>query len=121
MNTKAFPTLAVAGVYTGRLLAPGGFGDIHEVMDHLFPGIMTIGVAAMADVASAEVARQLPQLATLGKPGDNDWQQYADRVVRELGPELSMHGPMAISDAAIGAAFDRFATPLRRGEKAPKP
>ena len=44
-TTKAFDSLAVAGVYTGMVLEEGG--GIHEVMDHLYPGIMTLGTAVM--------------------------------------------------------------------------
>ena len=111
-TTKAFPTLAVAGVYTGRLLQEGGFNDIHEVFDHLFPGIMTLGIAAMSNTASAEVARQLPQLVGLGDVGD-DWQAYAATALRVLGPTLDVGGPMHVSEAVVSGAFAAMAERTR--------
>ena len=106
---KEFSTLAVAGVYTGRVLEHGGMNGIHEVMDHLYPGIMTIGIAAMADRASDVIGEQLPALAALGKPTDDGWQAYADSVVKHLGPTLWVSGPDPVSKAEISAAFGRMA------------
>lgn len=87
-RTKAFQTLSVAEVYTGLCLQqPSGF---HEVMDHLYPGIMTLGTAMMQPTASKFLGESLPQLAALGKPTKDTWEAYAVQVVERLGATLDV-------------------------------
>lgn len=110
---KTFPTLSVAEVYSGFVLQqPSG---IHELMDHLYPGIMTIGTAAMQPVASKYLLEQLPQLADIDPPVDgDDWKEYAKRVVKTLGDTLDVPGPHDVDDAVIGKAFEHFAGRSRK-------
>jgi hypothetical protein len=111
---KAFPTLDVMGVYTGFVLNPKGFAGTHEVMDHFYPGIMTIGTAAMAPNASKEIARQIPEVATVsGDPAK--WEEYGHDAVRLLGPTLELDGPLNPSTAEVSGAFESFM------EKGPTP
>jgi hypothetical protein len=75
VTRKELPTLGVVGAFTGRLLKEGGFGEIHEVFDHLYPGIMTLGLVAMAEPAKIYLGATIPALYGLlvvpaaGQPG----------------------------------------------------
>ncbi len=102
---KTFSTLAVAGVATGRLLKAGRFDDIREVMDHLFPGIMTAGCAAMAPTAAKEILRQIPALSRLPAYSD-PVEEYAQQVLILFGSTLRVDGPMTVAPGEIAKAFD---------------
>ncbi len=106
MGTKAFSTLAVMGVSSGLLLEEGGFGKIHEVFDHFYPGIMTMGVAAMSSRAAAEVDRQVPNMVH-PHPGEK-WQTFAKRGLVVLGDTIELSGPIAVSDDEASQAFDEM-------------
>lgn len=112
---KSFKTTAVLGVYTGMLLEAGGFGGIHEVLNHFYPGIMTIGCAVMGPTAQKEVLRQHPELEVLGLPTDSDWEAWLARVLPELPSELELNGPLSISDQEIGEKFKAFGERRPRG------
>jgi cytochrome b subunit of formate dehydrogenase len=58
--TKELPIADVLTVVTGIQLVKGG--DFQAVMDVLFPGIFTIGCAAMQPKAAEEIQRQHPKL-----------------------------------------------------------
>jgi hypothetical protein len=90
---KQMPTLGVLGVYTGIVLKQGGFGEIHEVMDHLYPGIMTLSAARMAKTASKEVGRQHPELADLGECGSHNYEQYSASALKRFGESIPIEGP----------------------------
>jgi len=49
VTARTFKTIAVLEVYGGLVLEDGGFGDVQDVMDHFWPGIMTLGCAAMGE------------------------------------------------------------------------
>ncbi len=106
-KAKTFPTLAVVGVYTGTLLQNGGFGALHDVMDHLFPGVMTIGVAAMQPTAAKYLAAHVSGLADLPPVGD-DWRAFADEAVARFGDTITVVGPLNVSEEDIAAAFAAF-------------
>lgn len=108
---REFPTLAVMGVFTGRVLEEKGMGGIHEVMDHFYPGIMTIGVAAMQPTAALEVGRQIPN-APPWREGD-DWRDYGTRALAALGPTCTIVGPHHVTEQQKTEAFAAFgkATP----------
>jgi hypothetical protein len=110
-TAKAFGTLAVMGVFTGRVLEEHGFGRIHEVMDHLYPGIMTMGVAAMAEQAAAEIGRQVP--GALPWTEGDDWRDYGRRAVAALGPTLNIIGPHRVTTEEADAAFDAMGKRIR--------
>ena len=103
-TSKTFGTLAVLGVFTGRVLEEKGFAGIHEVMDHLYPGIMTLGIAAMAKQAAAEIGRQVPG-AVPWTEGD-DWRDYAAHAIETLGPALAILGPHRVTTEEADAAFN---------------
>jgi hypothetical protein len=88
--TKTFSTAAVLGVYTGRILNSDGFAPIHEVMDFFFPGIMTLGCAHMLDVASAEVARQYPDVVDLGPCTETNYQEYYGDALVKYGTTMAL-------------------------------
>lgn len=60
MTRKALPTLGVIGAASGCLLKDKGFGEIHEVFDHFYPGIMTLGIAAMGYKIKPLICSQVP-------------------------------------------------------------
>ena len=102
---KTFGTLAVMGAYTGYLLEENGFGKIHEVFDHFFPGIMTLGVAALSKHASAEIARQCPEVKDVrGDPAD--WKTFGPASIAALGSTIDLRGPTEVSEVTIRHAFD---------------
>lgn len=107
---KSFPTLAVMGAYTGYLLEEGKFGQIHEVMDHFYPGIMTIGVGAMQPNAAAEIKRQRPEVADV--PGDPaKYREFAEASVAALGATMDLEGPIDVSKGEAEEAFRNFGKP----------
>ena len=92
MNVKAFPTLAVLGVWSGVCLER--FSDIAEVMDHLYPGIMTMRQAMMQPQAAAIIAAQHPELSGLPDIAEVGWRDFvASPEVSALGPTLDVSGP----------------------------
>lgn len=108
---KKFKTLAVVGAHSGKLLEHGGFGDIHDVFDHLYPGIMTLGVAAMADSAARELLAQEPRLMMFDevayqKLGIDSFKHAAIGV---LGESVEIDGPVHVSKTDIKSAFDAMA------------
>lgn len=101
MKTKQeFPTDAVCGIFTGICL--GGFADIHEVMDHLYPGVMTIGCAFLQTAASAEILRQHPTLTELGACEETNWEAWRDKAAAKFGPRMEVEGPR--QESAFGGA-----------------
>ena len=94
MILKPFGTLGVLGVVTGIVLEERGFGTIHEVMDHLFPGIMTIGCAVMSIRARDEILRQHPEFAALPECTPENWQQWAEDAIKRFGQTIDISGPM---------------------------
>ena len=92
-TAKPMPTLGVLGVLTGIVLKDHGFSEIHEVMDHFYPGIMTIGVAMMGDTARREVLRQHPELAELPPCTKENFVQYAADALARFGETISLIGP----------------------------
>lgn len=56
---KKFKTLAVMGAYSGILLEKP-FSDVHEVIDHFYPGITTHELPGVALIAKAKIEVQLP-------------------------------------------------------------
>ncbi len=99
MAQKELPTIGVLGVYTGRTLGDGkggnGMAEIGEVMDHFYPGIMTLGMASMANTASREVLRQVPTVAELEQPADwrTGYDVYREKAIEKFGPTISLDGP----------------------------
>lgn len=95
MAIKAFPTIAVAGAYTGCLLEKGKFGDIHEVFDHFYPGIMTLGLASMSKTVSAHLAKVIPRMTELPDVTPENYQDVARLAVEMFGPTIELDGPLA--------------------------
>ena len=99
--SREFPTLAVLGVYTGIVLEDGGFAGIHEVLDHLYPGITTIGCAVMAEQAQAELLRQHPEFADIPYIKTfSSCKGYTRDALARFGPTLSVIGPVGAGGVA---------------------
>lgn len=90
---KSLPTLDVVGAYSGRVLQVGGFHGIHGVFDHLYPGIMTLGVAEMAATASAYLEQAEPRLASLPAYVEGEHEAYAAAALKMFGPTIDVPGP----------------------------
>jgi hypothetical protein len=89
---KAFPTLGVVGAYTGCVVCP--VSAIHEVFDHLYPGIMTLGLAAMAEPAKTYLGATIPTLATLPAVTPENYQEVAALALAQFGPTMEVDGPI---------------------------
>lgn len=111
---KAFDIEDVLTVVTGVMLRKGA--DFQGVMDHLYPGIMTIGCAAMWPTAAEEIQRQHPKLRDFCKRNEfneaDDRLSWCDGIVRAarvvFGSTLEIDGPHEVSNDRIQAAFDDF-------------
>lgn len=93
MMIKPMPTLGVLGVATGIVLKEKGFPEIREVLNHLYPGIMTIGCAVMADTAKREIIRQHPGLGHLAEVNKDNYQLRAGQWLISLGETMDIDGP----------------------------
>lgn len=91
---KLFGTLAVVGAWSGVVLEEGGMTGIHEVFDHLYPGIMTIGLMHMAKNGSKELLKQLPALAELPQINPNNYEEVGRLSLKKFGPTLEVDGPV---------------------------
>ena len=81
---KNFPTSAVLATYSGRVLKD--FSEIHHLLDHLYPGIMTLGCAMVLPEARATILRQHPGIDQIDAPADwSDAEQRLDYLRRAEG------------------------------------
>lgn len=115
MNCKSFPTRAVAGVATGVALEDNAIIGISNVMDLFYPGIMTIGTAAMQPHARDEIYRQHPDLKdfveTHGIPvglTPEACEEWASKCEQSLGLVLQLEGPLEVSHNVAKKHFDDF-------------
>lgn len=91
---KKLQTLGVVGAYSGRLLKERGFGEIHEVFDHLYPGIMTVGVAAMSDDTKKYLGQDVPALLEIPSITKENFEEVAAWCLDRFGPEIDVEGPI---------------------------
>ncbi len=106
---KTFSTEAVFTVVTGIVLCD--YGLAAEVMDHLYPGIMTIGQAAMQGHASEAIQLQHPKMREFlrtATPAKEDWQAFNTEAKLHFGSELEIEGPLNPSNETISEAFAAF-------------
>jgi hypothetical protein len=93
-ETKQFSLGALLSVTTGCLVSGEGFGVVRDVFDHLYPGIMTLGVMRMSEKAAERVLEQHPQLADVAVPELHG--RSGDAAMEILTPWLagleSVHG-----------------------------
>lgn len=122
MTKKAVPTIGVFETITGFiLLETGGASRVHEVMDVLYPGIMTMGIAAMAKTAGEELRRQLPEVDKFlnkypipRKDGAyilSMLDEYAAMIVSNFGVTLEIEGPHVVTKCHVAECFAK----LRKG------
>jgi hypothetical protein len=105
---KSFKTVDVLGLWTGVVLSDEGFGPIHEIMDHFYPGIMTIGCAVMANDASKEVEKQLPELKKQDPLGKQHWREWLKDTLPKLPKTLELDGPVTVDRKRISENFNNF-------------
>lgn len=87
---KSFPTLAVLGAYTGIVLEERGFGGIHEVFDFFYPGIMTLGVAAMSENIKQLLLANVPELEGWNDVSRLGWEKFAKEALAHFGETISL-------------------------------
>ena len=81
---KSFATSAILATYSGRVLVD--FSEIQNLLDHLYPGIMTLGCAMVLPEARATIKRQHPGIDQISPPQDwSDAEQRADYLRRAEG------------------------------------
>lgn len=105
-----FSTARVMTVYTGYCMGRG-IGIAQDVFDHLYPGIMTLGCAAIQPKAALELERQFPQLRNI-KPvveGSTDYLRFLNDATAMFGAEMDVIGSVTVTDAEIREAFDGLA------------
>ena len=78
---KSFPTLDVATVATGIMLRKGA--DFQGVMDHFYPGIFTIGCAAMHAEGEDSSGSQIIAGARIMPPRNPLCQTYTQSIFAE--------------------------------------
>lgn len=92
---KMFPTAAVLGAQSGILLEKGGMAGIHEVFDHLFPGVMMgFSFLAVAPRVQAELAGQHPTIGVLGPCGPENFEDFLERGLLLFGETMPVEGPL---------------------------
>lgn len=99
VTTKSFPIFPVMGVVTGIVLEENGFQGIHELMDHFFPGIMTMGAAIMMPVAKEEILKQHPFLKDIAECTKDNYKKWVEEEMKKLPAFLDITGPVQV-DAA---------------------
>lgn len=112
---KAMPTLGVVGVSTGYVLKEKGFGEIHEVMDHLYPGIMTMGCAAMMTTAADHLKAQIAELKDLPPCMGVNWRDVAAAALDKFGPTIEVDGPHDVNSETVAKAFDDMGRRVNEG------
>ncbi len=107
-QAKSFRTDIVLSVTTGILMAEGGYDEVHGLMDFFFPGIMTIGSAAMQPVAKEAILKAHPELGKLPPLEDEKWKEWRDSVMKMLPRSIILYGPMDVPQDVIKKSFDDF-------------
>lgn len=109
MATKYFPTADILTVATGVMMRTPS--EFHGVMDHLYPGIMTISAAAMQSRAAEVIIGQHPKLREflrVNGPVAGDLQSVDACLSLAhacFGSSLPIDGPAEVSDGEAEKAF----------------
>jgi hypothetical protein len=112
--TKVFPADVVLSAYSGRFVCKD-FGDVHELMDLFYPGIMTLGLAAMSTRAAAELRRQFPILGDV--PAFREpWQEWKIAALAVLPPTFEVTGPHELPEGEIERAFDEMEELVKKAD-----
>lgn len=106
---KPFSTLAVVGAWSGVLLEEKGFGRIHEVFDHLYPGIMTLGLVAMADSTTSYLAKTIPGLLDLPSINRENYQSISGLAFAKFAPTIMVEGPIDADFNGLKTELDTLA------------
>lgn len=99
---KTFPTSAVLATFSGRVLV--NFSEIHHLLDHLYPGIMTIGCAMVLPAARTTIERQHPGIDQISPP--QDWSDAGQREDYLRRAEGVFGASMAIDNGANADEFN---------------
>jgi hypothetical protein len=100
-SKKSFHIGDILGVYTGIVMPPNGMDGVGNVMDHLAPGIGTIGIAVMQGPAAKELARQIPGLGGTQAPRSLDahtLEEWVEAQARLHGMYLEIAGDCLTPD-----------------------
>jgi hypothetical protein len=99
---KTFDTSAVLATYSGRVLKD--FSEIHHLLDHLYPGIMTLGCAMVLPEARATIERQHPGINEIDRPAD--WTDAEQRLDYLRRAESVFGATMALDNGENADAFN---------------
>lgn len=105
---KTFKAIVLLQAATGRVLPPGTMSDVHEFFDHLYPGIMTLGLAAMTPYTQQHVVKEFPILGELPKFTDENWPHTTVEALEMLPESFEVEGPLAISEGTADQAFEEM-------------
>ncbi len=105
---RIFGIDAVLSVVTGVLMAEKGFNAVHEIMDLFFPGVMTLGTAAMLPEAQDYIFKKYPFLKDLPPVGSDNWEGWLAERKKELPLQLTLAGPLDVPESVINKRFEEM-------------
>ena len=113
---KNFPTLGVLGAYTGFVLSDHGFSQIHEVFDFYYPGIMTLGVAAMANDIKSKLLACVPGLenCTSESVKELGWKEFAKSALLQFGESIQLSSEPGDSFNPLKTELEYFSKHARK-------
>lgn len=85
---KTFDTIAVLSITTGILTRK--MEDIYDVMDFFYPGIMTLGLAAMSGEAKKIILAQHPELAAVKIRSGEHFKDDLAEALRKLPYRITL-------------------------------
>ena len=110
---KRILTSTALSILTGRLC--GSFADMQEAMDVFYPGIMTVGCAAMLPRAQGIIRSQCPDLAAAAEQHPHINSRDVDTfiaAVKDLSCQfpdgVTICGPDNVDSATAKSHFDDF-------------
>ena len=110
---KRILTSTALSILTGRLC--GSFADMQEAMDVFYPGIMTVGCAAMLPRAQGVIRSQCPDLAAAVDQHPHIQSEDVDTflaAVKDLSGQfpdgVTICGPDNVDSATAKSHFDDF-------------
>lgn len=114
VTKKSFRITPIMGVVSGIVLEDGGWVDMQEVMNHFFPGIMTMGAVVMSPVAKEAILEQHPFLASVPLPTPATYKQWVQEEMSKLPAYLDLEGPLKVDETRRKKLAEEFLKEVRR-------
>lgn len=122
---KRILTSTALSILTGRLC--GSFADMQGAMDVFYPGIMTLGCAAMLPRAQGIIMSQCPDLAAAAEQHpyinseDVDTFLAAVKDLSDKFPDgVTICGPDIVDEATAKSHFDDFIAGVKSAKSSRK-